>query len=308
MGATTIYKAFGLYIVSDLALPELMLAEEAQGEADIEIVFGDLSAELADAAYYQTYYAVKNGTFFLDVPGVAVFGIEDGRRITVSPAVDADFQKIRLYLLGTCMGAILFQRKVWPLHGSAVVIGEKAYAIVGDSGAGKSTLAAAFVSKGYTLLSDDIIPVASSPDGEPVVIPSYPQQKLWQESVEQLGMELGRYRPLYDEVNKYAIPVKSSYCKTPIPLGGVFELVKTDQTVTEVTIEPVSGLERFPLLRYHTYRNLLIPLMGLEQWHFTTSVAAAGRMDMQRITRPSAGFTAHEIRNQMLEIVSQPIL
>ena len=68
-----------------------------------------------------------------------------GNRISFSPAAGAEETAVRLYLLGTCMGALLFQRKLLPLHGSAVVINGKAYAFVGDSGAGKSTLAAAFL-------------------------------------------------------------------------------------------------------------------------------------------------------------------
>ena len=75
---------------------------------------------------------------------------------------EADEDKIRLYILGTCMGALLMQRKILPLHGSAIAIDGKAYAFVGDSGAGKSTLASAFLSKGYKLLSDDVIAVSLS--------------------------------------------------------------------------------------------------------------------------------------------------
>ena len=74
----------------------------------------------------------------------------------------ANEDHVRLYILGTCMGALLLQRKILPLHGSAIAINGKAYAIVGDSGAGKSTLASAFLNKGYQLLSDDVIPVSLS--------------------------------------------------------------------------------------------------------------------------------------------------
>ena len=52
------------------------------------------------------------------------------------------------------------QRKVLPLHGSAIAINGKAYAIIGDSGAGKSTLALAFLNRGYRLLTDDVIAVS----------------------------------------------------------------------------------------------------------------------------------------------------
>ena len=46
-------------------------------------------------------------------------------------------------------GCNIDAKKNFPLHGSAIAIDGKAYAIVGDSGAGKSTLASAFLKKGY---------------------------------------------------------------------------------------------------------------------------------------------------------------
>ena len=44
-------------------------------------------------------------------------------------------------------------------------------------------LASAFLNRGYQLLSDDVIAVSlSQEESIPFVTPSYPQQKLWQES------------------------------------------------------------------------------------------------------------------------------
>ena len=59
-------------------------------------------------------------------------------------------------------GCNINAKKNFPLHGSAIAIDGKAYAIVGDSGAGKSTLASAFLNQGYQLLSDDVIAVSLS--------------------------------------------------------------------------------------------------------------------------------------------------
>ena len=81
------------------------------------------------------------------------------------------------------------QRKILPLHGSAIAIEGKAYAIVGESGAGKSTLAASLLSRGYKLLSDDVIPILLSEKNIPFVVPAYPQQKLWLESLNQFEMK-----------------------------------------------------------------------------------------------------------------------
>ena len=103
------------------------------------------------------------------------------------------------------------QRKVLPLHGSVVAINGKAYAFIGDSGVGKSTLASAFLAKGYELLSDDVIAVSLNQENCPIINPSYPQQKLWQESLNAFGMETSQYRPVYQRETKYAIPVVSKF-------------------------------------------------------------------------------------------------
>jgi serine kinase of HPr protein (carbohydrate metabolism regulator) len=95
------------------------------------------------------------------------------------------------------MGALLLQRRVLPLHGSAVAVNGKAIAFVGESGAGKSTLASAFLGRDYPLLSDDVIPVRFSIDGDPHVAPAYPQQKLWQESLNGLGMDSAHFKPSF---------------------------------------------------------------------------------------------------------------
>ena len=76
------------------------------------------------------------------------------------------------------MGIILMQRKILPLHGSAVAIDGKAYAFIGESGAGKSTLAAAFMNKGYELMTDDIVAISFKHNEIPIVTPAYASKTL----------------------------------------------------------------------------------------------------------------------------------
>ncbi|XEC97536.1 HPr kinase/phosphorylase [Paenibacillus tarimensis] len=294
-----VYKAFGLRIKSEIPLMEVMQAEEQDRGADVEIRISDLADVWNELQQSEDYYAIKEDRLLFHVPEVAVFCIQSGDRILVSPAAGAEPTKIRLYLLGTCMGAILMQRKILPLHGSAVVIDGRAYAIVGDSGAGKSTLAAAFVERGFPLLSDDVIAVSLSDQG-PVVIPAYPQQKLWEESIVQLGRNTGQYSTLYS--NKFAVPVTSSFCRESVPLAGVFELRKSDSD--RVELRAIQGLERLPVLNYHTYRNFLIPQLDLGQWHFTTITKILSHIEMNRLLRPNSRFTVNELTEQILNNVS----
>lgn len=285
-----IYKAFGLRILSDIPLPELPLMSEQEGISDVVIELADLSEIWVELAEPQKNFVVKENLVMFQISDTATFSIQGGQRVIVSPMKDFDEDKMRLYLLGTCMGVLLIQRKVLPLHGSAVAINGKAYAFVGDSGAGKSTLASAFLSRGYQLLSDDVIAVALSEDHIPFVMPSYPQQKLWQESLEEFGMEASHYRPLFERETKFAIPVASNYITDPLPLAGVFELVKTSNT--KIEFNRIEKLDRLRTMFYHTYRNFLIPRLELMEWHFKISASIINQIDMFQLRRPHLGFTA----------------
>ena len=133
-----------------------------------------------------------------EVPELAIFSIEEGQTIFFSPTVHLDENKIRLYLLGSCLGILLLQRRILPLHGSAVAIEGKAYVFIGERGAGKSTIASSFMQKGYPLLTDDVIAVSLLEGDKPWVIPAYPQQKLWLDSLDHFEMNTTDYMPLFD--------------------------------------------------------------------------------------------------------------
>ena len=158
------YKAFGLSIISEIPLSELVEVTEKVNSVDLEIEFADLTNLWLELSNPQSPFVIRENFVMFQVPDVATFCIQNGNKIFVSPLAEYDEDIIRLYLLGTCMGALLMQRKIYPLHGSAIAINGKAYAIVGESGAGKSTLASAFLKEGYQLLSDDVIAVSFSPD------------------------------------------------------------------------------------------------------------------------------------------------
>ncbi|THF73670.1 HPr kinase/phosphorylase [Cohnella fermenti] len=258
--AATLYEAFGLRMASRLPLPELPLAAGFRagsmampGLADVEIGLTAAEPLLREMEELGSNFSLsRDGRRFLFlIPDTAAYAIEDGRRILVAPLPGADPEKMRVYLLGTCMGALLLLRGTLPLHGSAVVVKGKAYAFVGDSGAGKSTLAAALAAMGHRLVSDDVVAVSLDEAGRPFVQPAYPQQKLWRESLVGLGLSggtsgrngksgpngtsgmsgrdgadaiTGKYRPVYRETDKFAVPAGGSFHLGPVPLAGVFEL------------------------------------------------------------------------------------
>lgn len=301
---THAYKAFGLRIRSEVSLPELVEIEAAEKLVeDITVKEMDLTSLWLQESIPGKHFVITENTCLFKVPEVAVYFIQNGNEVIVSPFDGSDEDQRRLYILGTCMGAVLMQRKILPLHGSAVAIEGKAYAIVGDSGAGKSTLASAFLSKGFQLLSDDVIPVTISEQKVPMVTPAYPQQKLWLESLHKFGMESKQYRPIFARETKFAVPVSAQFAEKPLPLAGIYELVKTDHE--EVGIHAIENMERFYTLFNNTYRNFFFTRAHLMEWHFQTSALILNKIKVHQLRRPTFRFTAADLTDLVLNTIEK---
>lgn len=293
------YEAFGLRIYSDIPLPEL-IQTEAYVSIDAEIRYKELAQEWDSLALGEKQVAVaRKGYFIFKVPGNAIFEVSEGKHIFISPLPGSTEDKIRLYVLGTCMGALLLQNRILPLHGSAITRNGKAYAFVGNSGAGKSTLSSVFMKKGYKLLSDDLIAL-SFQDGVPYVIPAYPQQKLWENSILEFAMNKEDYQPLADRETKYAVPRKAEFSKELTPLTGIFEL-SVQQEKKDVLFSQVQALEKIQLLYRHTFRQFLIQRFDLTEWHFNRSAEIAGHTAIYQLKRPQQGFTAQLLAERVMQ-------
>ncbi|MGO4694890.1 aldolase [Paenibacillus sp. 2TAB26] len=295
------YKAFGLNISSEIPFPELLRMNDLQVCNDVEVVIDPSFKEAFNLSPYEVI--VDGEAVTMRLPDAGVFSIQNGNKIIVSPCAEADEDVIRLYLLGTCMGIILIQRSIYPLHGSAVVINGNAYAFIGESGAGKSTLASAFVGRGHKLVTDDIVPISFLPaEHRPIVTPSYPQQKLWQQSLDAFGMNNAELRSIHGRETKFCISVEDKYYTDPIPLAGIFLLEKSD--VDGINIQAVKKLERLPLLFQHTYRHFLIPKMNLMSWHFGFSSKLGERLPIYHLRRSENGFSAPQLVDLILKTIS----
>lgn len=192
------------------------------------------------------------------------------------------------------------QKGILALHGSSLVLDNKAYALVGRSGAGKSTLASYLMDQGHLLVSDDVIPVLVH-NGHPLAVPGYPQQKLWQQSLDYLGMNSSAYRPLFQRETKFAVPVHDRFQSEPLPLAGIFELSVVQDG--PVSVEAISGLDRLHTLYNHTYQKALVDPMGVREWHFGLLASFVNRLPMYRLTRPEQGFSAPQQTEMIMETI-----
>jgi hypothetical protein len=288
------YQVFGLHVVADIILPELMKAISPLAVPQVSIHLGKVPTAIADHILKTDSYQAAKGKFLFLVPGVAKYYVADGNSIMVEPDKQAEEYSVRLFLLGTSFGALLMQRGILPLHGSAVVAGGRGVVFTGMSGAGKSSLLAAFRKRGYPFLTDDVVAVTVDPDGIAWIHPSYPQQKLWRDSTKAVGVETESLKPfyIYEDQEKFAVPAPQGFRQSPVPLAAVYELQAAN--CPEVELQVLEGMDKLAVLLSHTYRPWLIRGMGLKAAHFKQCASVARQVTVSLLSRPVETFSLEE--------------
>lgn len=290
------YKIFGFIVESTFPFLDM---PETVGEAEVSISYGKVPEALAENRVKGSWFEANADEFLLIVEGVGRYYVTHGNAIVVAPEKGSDDAEIMLYLMGSAMGALLFQRKILPLHGSAVKVGDHGVIFLGDSGIGKSTLAGALQKQGYPLLADDICAITISENGEALIIPGFPRLKLWADTLTQLAEERqGLSRVFKDiEFEKYFYPAQNVAAE-PVAVGSIFNLQSHAQD--EFEIVSLTGAEKIDPLFDNTFRPEFLEGFGSLKEHFKQCAAVAAQSRIQRLTRPKKGFLLKELIVQIV--------
>lgn len=279
------YKAFGTNIESDFVLPQLMCGE---GEPEVIILKGRVPGEISGVIAEASFFQATNTELLFYVHGVGKYYVGHGKRIIVEPESEANEQLVTLYLLGSAMGALLFQRGVLPVHGSAVVVNNASVIITGDSGAGKSSLTLAFRKRGFLYLTDDVAALEQRTEGI-YVQPAYPQQKLWKDCIETMGGTVNDLAQINEDKSKYFSPAVKGFCNSPVRLEAICEL--TPEECDDVRLQVINGVEKMNVLMKNIYRYQLTDFFGRREDYFRKCVDIANRVRVFRLVRPIGRFS-----------------
>lgn len=274
------YSVFGLRLRSDLPLPELL---EAEGSARAQVTVRIGTVPDAPAGGGGPH--LTNGGLLLVIPGVARYFVKGGSTILVEPQPGVPDSNVRLFLLGSAMGALLHQRGLLPLHANAVEVGGRAFAFMGASGAGKSTLAAWFHDRGFRIVADDVCVVGFAEGGRPQVRPGISRLRLWREALDATGRDVAAYQRSFfgdDAPDKYDVPLARP-CSTdaPIPLAAVYLLERSET----LNIEPLTGVAAAEAVFANTYRGVFVPKTGSSHDHWSASIQLIGGAPIYRAQR-----------------------
>jgi hypothetical protein len=264
------YAAFGLQIHSEIDLPELAPGK-ATTVADVSIRLERL-APLDDRL--RGLQRIGDDAF-LRVRNVALFRIRGGREIAIDPAPGASARNVRLFLLGSALGALCHQRGLMPLHASAIVTGRRAVAFAGPTGVGKSTLTAHYQSRGHEILCDDVCVVSFDEAGRPLAWPGLPRIKLWQDALDRFGLARTDLERTHDGVDKFHLPLPAQLHREPVPLEAVYVLSDAVGWAPEVTA--LSGVAAVEALLRNIYRPQYLRPMNLAEQAFRQTVRIANQ-------------------------------
>ena len=285
MSGTFSYLCYGLSMRSDMLLPELVAGEVAEEEKQVSIRLGRVQhppSLTLDEGW--SYLSPSPGEDYLFWQGVGSALVSNRRDITIEPSPGVDERILRHFVLGPVLAALLHQRGYLLVHASAVTIDGEAVVFLGSAGWGKSTIAGALHSKGHRLVSDDMT-VLDVEGSWPMVLPGFPQLKLWPEAITSLGgdpKKLPRTDPYFE---KRARPATHHFSLRPVPLKQIYVLGEG------------STLQVLPLSRQESLVELIRHSYGTD-YGFQTSTEARSVSHFRRCARVVSNVPVRSLKRQ----------
>ena len=285
------YRAYGLAIGSELHLPELPADERYMGDDSGEASLCDVNIRLGATPEHVDEFRTSSPTheasaehLLLRIDGVARYLVSHGRQITVDPDAAASEHDVRVFLLGTCFGALLHQRGLLVLHASGIRTAVRAALFAGPSGAGKSTLLGELLRRGYAMTVDDVAAVRVDGSGQPILLPSYPRTRMWSDAAERFGIETSGLQRTRSHMDKYERQVWDQFSADEAPLRRIYHLAGSNGD--EMSVTPLEPLAVIPTLVANTYRRVLLDGLAMRRSHFDLASQVARTVPVRRVIRP----------------------
>ena len=289
------YRVYGLRVDSEIEIPDLL--SDSEGPSQVKIRSGEVPAELPGHHFKGVFYQAKKDDFIFNMPQVGAFRVCRGNEIITMPLTDTKPDLMRVFLMGSVFGALLHQKGILALHGSAVTGKKGAILFTGRSSSGKSTLAAVLTEKGFPFITDDISALHHHKEGY-YIHPGIPHMKLWKDVINKLGIneDFNQVRP---SIEKYRRIVKQGFSHLPEKVNTIITLGA--KNTNGIEIRELSGIEKFETLKENTYRYEFIPAMQISDQHFRSISELANTVNVFQVQRPSSPLRIDELADVLID-------
>ena len=210
----------------------------------------------------------------------------DARTIEFRALEQATHHALTTYLLGQVLSFSLLSFGYEPLHATAVVVDGAAIAFLGDCGDGKSTLAAAFLARGYPLLTDDVL--ALEFDRDRVIAHAGPARlKLFPPVARSLLGRAGTRR-LNPGTRKVVVPLTGRHAASDaVPLDALYVLCgpARSRRASRVTLTPLQGRRAFLEVIRSAFNLIQVDKARLEN-QFRMATGLVNVVPVTRLTYP----------------------
>lgn len=270
-------------------MPELL--EHRGKKIDFQLKIGSVQKALKKALHKGTLFESAPNELLLEMPGVARYLLKDGKKLTIEKLGNT-WKRVRLYILGSMMGAALMQKDKFVLHANTIWIDGRAVAFSGMSGAGKSTITGALLERGHKLIADDVTSIYDV-GGEPLVDPGFPRLKLWEDSARALGHNPDKLERVMKGQHKYSLFTRKKFIEEPTRLERVYMLNSVNEKKFDV--EKISGIHKYQMLKNNAYRQQFLYGLGLESQNFKQCMNIAQKVEVKSLVRPSFPFMLNRL-------------
>ena len=297
------YSAYGLTIQSVMPLPELQPALGTQ--PDIKISFGTITWNPdIDAETWDHFQVNSQEEAYLYWRVVGKFRVRAGQEIIIDPIQEVTEKVIRLPLLGAVLAMVLHQRQLLVLHASAIAIGKGAAVFLGRKGQGKSTMAATLFGRGHRLLADDVTAVDLRHPEQPMILPGFPQIKLWPEAaIATLGDDPEDLVRVHPEVEKRARPTAENFLQISLPLERLYILTQGDA----IAIQPFPSAQALIQLIANSYIPSLLGHQFLKTTDAPQHLQQCTRLtgEVRQLARPRSLKLLTEVAQRIEDDMAQ---
>jgi hypothetical protein len=236
-------------------------------------------------------------TAVLQLPKVATFSIEAGRRVVVDVVPGASERELAVWLAGPVAALVLAQRGRFALHANLIEIRGQAIAVAGPTGAGKTTTSLRLAQRGAALGGDDVLPLTV--EGEAVIHTTTGRPlRIDRETAGELGLDVAQAESASPPGAKLLLQQPS---RAPGPLGCVVVLAADGGDSVES--KRVTGAEAARQLRANLYRPRLLGRIW-ERELFEWAAAVAARVPVHVVRRPAARRSVDQVAAAVEELAA----